>query len=178
MLLEVARRALARAAEGREAREDLPESEALKEPAGAFVTLRKHGRLRGCIGQLPSREALVEVVAYCARAAALEDPRFKPVLAEEVAEMEVEVSVISALEDISADRIETGKHGLVVGKGRQHGVLLPQVAAEHAWTAQRFLEEACSKAGLEPDAWKDPATRIQAFTAEVFSESDFESDDE
>ncbi len=177
MLLEVARRALKLAVEGHEAQEDLPEWEALKEPGGAFVTLRRRGRLRGCIGQLPSREALVRVVAYCAKAAALEDPRFEPVRAEEVAAMEVEVSVISALEEIAPDRIETGKHGLVVGKGWQRGVLLPQVATEHGWTAERFLEEACVKAGLEPDAWRDAATRIQAFTAEVFSESDFDSKD-
>ncbi|MGA8367161.1 MAG: AmmeMemoRadiSam system protein A [Candidatus Acidiferrales bacterium] len=174
MLLEVARRALWLAAERRETLEDLPEGERLREPAGAFVTLRRRGRLRGCIGQLPSGEALVRVVAYCAKGAALEDPRFEPVSADEVPGLEVEVSVISPLEEIAPERIEAGKHGLVISSGWLRGVLLPQVAAEHGWTAERFLEETCAKAGLERNAWKDPATRIQAFTAEVFSESDFE----
>jgi AmmeMemoRadiSam system protein A len=173
MLLEVARRAVTLAAERRETPEDLPDAERLREPGGAFVTLRLRGRLRGCIGQLPAKESLVRVVAYCARGAALEDPRFEPVRTDEVAGIVVEVSVLSALEEIAPERIETGKHGLVVAKGWQRGVLLPQVATEHGWTAERFLEETCAKAGLEPDAWKDPATRIEAFTADVFSESDF-----
>jgi len=178
MLLEVARRAVRLAAEGREGPGDFPEGERLGEPGGAFVTLRRRGRLRGCIGQLPSKEALVSVVAYCAKAAALEDPRFEALRADELAGMDVEVSVISALEEIRPEQIEAGKHGLVVSQGWQRGVLLPQVAAEHGWTAERFLQETCAKAGLERDAWKDPATRIQAFTAEVFRESDFNPETE
>lgn len=178
MLLEVARRAVTLAAERRETLEDLPDAERLREPGGAFVTLRLRGRLRGCIGQLTSKESLVRVVAYCAKGAALEDPRFEPVRADEVAGIVVEVSVLSALEEIAPERIETGKHGLVVAQGWQRGLLLPQVATEHGWTAERFLEETCAKAGLDWDAWKDPATRIEAFTAEVFSESDFEPKNE
>ena len=75
---------------------------------------------------------------------------------------------------MTLERIEPGKHGLVVSQGRQRGVLLPQVAAEFRWQAQRFLEETCVKAGLERDAWKSSATRVQAFTAEVFSEAAFQ----
>jgi AmmeMemoRadiSam system protein A len=143
----------------------------LRQPGGAFVTLHRRGRLRGCVGQLPSKEPLLEVVAHCAKAAALEDPRFKPVRADEIAEIEIELSILSRLEDVTPGRIETGKHGLVVSRGWQRGVLLPQVATEFKWQAARFLEETCVKAGLEREAWKDPQTRIQAFTAEVFSES-------
>jgi AmmeMemoRadiSam system protein A len=171
LLLEVARRACTSAVERRDSPSDLPVSDALRRPGGAFVTLHRGSRLRGCIGQLPSREPLIEVVARCARGAALEDPRFSPVGLEEIAEIDVEISVLSPLEEIAPDQIEAGKHGLVVSQGWQRGVLLPQVAAQFGWTAERFLEETCVKAGFDRAAWKDPETRIQAFTAEVFSES-------
>jgi AmmeMemoRadiSam system protein A len=171
LLLELARRALTAGVEKRESIPDFPADEVLRQPGGAFVTLHRRGRLRGCVGQLPSKEPLVEVVAHCAKAAALEDPRFRPVRADEIAEIEIELSILSGLEDVTLGRIEAGKHGLVVSRGWQRGVLLPQVATEFKWQAARFLEETCLKAGLEREAWKDPQTRIQAFTAEVFSES-------
>jgi AmmeMemoRadiSam system protein A len=171
LLLELARRALTAGVEKRESIPDFPADEVLRQPGGAFVTLHRRGRLRGCVGQLPSKEPLVEVVAHCAKAAALEDPRFKPVRTDEIAEIEIELSILSGLEDVTLGRIEAGKHGLVVSRGWQRGVLLPQVATEFKWQAARFLEETCVKAGLEREAWKDPQTRIQAFTAEVFSES-------
>lgn len=155
---------------------EFPADESLQRPAGAFVTLRQHRRLRGCIGQFASGDPLIHVVAYCARAAALDDPRFAPVLPAELAEIEIELSVLSPPETISPDKIEIGKHGLVVSRGSQRGVLLPQVAVELRLTPARFLEETCGKAGLERAAWMDPATRIQGFTAEVFSESDFRAE--
>jgi AmmeMemoRadiSam system protein A len=169
-LLQVARRALVAAVEHRAAPVDLPADPALHQQAGAFVTLHKGGKLRGCIGQLPGHEPLVEVVAHCAVSAALEDPRFSPASPEEAGELEIEISVLSSLISISAEQIEPGKHGLVVSWGRNRGVLLPQVATQFHWSAQRFLEETCEKAGLDREAWKDPQTVIQAFTAEVFSE--------
>jgi AmmeMemoRadiSam system protein A len=171
LLLEVARRALTAGVERRESIPDFPDDEVLRQPGGAFVTLHLRGRLRGCVGQLPSKDPLIEVVAHCAKAAALEDPRFKPVRAEEVAEIEIELSILSPLQDTTLEKIEAGKHGLVVSRGWQRGVLLPQVATEFKWQAARFLEETCVKAGLEREAWQDPHTRIQAFTAEVFSDS-------
>jgi uncharacterized protein len=178
LLLEVARRAVTRAAEFHEALANLPSDEILQRPAGAFVTLRRlGGRLRGCIGQLPSKDPLVAVVAHCAKAAALEDPRFSPLTPQELSEIEIEISVLSPLESIAPDRIEPGKHGLVVTRGSDRGVLLPQVAAQFHWAAERFLEETCEKASLQRDAWKDAATHIEAFTAEVFSESDVCSED-
>ena len=171
LLLEIARRALTAGVERRESIPDFPDDEVLRQPGGAFVTLHRRGRLRGCVGQLPSKDPLIEVVVHCAKAAALEDPRFKPVRAEEVAEIEIELSILSPLQDTTLEKIEAGKHGLVVSRGWQRGVLLPQVATEFKWQAARFLEETCVKAGLEREAWQDPHTRIQAFTAEVFSES-------
>jgi AmmeMemoRadiSam system protein A len=142
--------------------------------AGAFVTLRTRGRLRGCIGQMSNSEWPVGgVVAYCARAAAHDDPRFRPVRAEELAETEIEISVLSEEREIEPESIRVGEHGLSVTQGRRRGVLLPHVATEFGWPAMRFLEETCVKAGLDRNAWKNPETKIQAFTAEVFSEREF-----
>lgn len=172
LLLDVARRALQIGVTRRESLADLPRDEVLSRPGGAFVTLRIRSRLRGCIGQLPSREPLVRVVAYCAKAAGLEDPRFEPVRAEELPEIEIELSILSPLMDATPEQIQPGKHGISVSRGLQRGVLLPQVAGQFHWDAKKFLEETCVKAELAPDAWKDPATRIQIFTAEVFGEAD------
>ncbi|MFZ3215639.1 MAG: AmmeMemoRadiSam system protein A [Candidatus Acidiferrales bacterium] len=171
LLLQIARSALTLGVEKNLPLRDWPNEEFLRRPGGAFVTLHRRGRLRGCVGQLPGQEALGAVVAHCARASALDDPRFDPVAATELSEIEIELSILSPLENVTLQQIEAGKHGLVVSQGRQRGVLLPQVAREFKWAARRFLEETCVKAGLERDAWQDPATRVQAFTAEVFSEA-------
>jgi AmmeMemoRadiSam system protein A len=171
-LLEIARQALCVAAELRESLENIPEDPAFGESTGAFVTLRKRGRLRGCIGQIGTGRPLAQVVAQSAKSAALEDPRFDPVRRDEVSEIEIEISVLSALQEISPEQIEAGKHGLLASRGLQRGLLLPQVAKECRWTAGRFLEETCVKAGLARDAWRDLETKIQGFTAEVFSESE------
>ena len=176
LLLEVARRALILAVERRESLHDLPVHPALQRPGGVFVTLRMQRRLRGCIGQFASSDPLVRVVAYCAKAAALEDPRFDPVLPIELPHIDLEISVLSPPEQIAAEQIVLGTHGVVVSRGWQRGVLLPQVATELNLDLERFLEETCLKAGLERDAWKDSATRIQAFTAEIFSEAEFRPD--
>jgi hypothetical protein len=116
---------------------------------------------------------LGEVVAHCSKSAALEDPRFEAVSAAELPGIEIELSVLSVPVDVNLEQIEPGKHGLIVSCGWKRGVLLPQVAGQFHWNAQQFLEETCAKADLARDAWKDPATRVQAFTAEVFSEADF-----
>jgi len=174
-LLEIARSSLTLAASG----QPLPDrilsdrssrSENLGRPTGAFVSLHYRSRLRGCVGQLTAELPLIDVVAYCARAAALSDPRFAPVLPDELLGIEIEISVLSPLETVVPAQIEAGRHGILVTRGRQRGVLLPQVASDFHWTAMRFLEETCEKAGLARDAWKDSGTRIEAFTAEVFSE--------
>ena len=141
--------------------------------AGVFVTLHRRGRLRGCIGQLEWIESLQATVVYCAVAAAMHDPRFSPVSPEELSELEIEISVLSRPERIEPSRIEVGRHGLLVMRGRLRGVLLPQVPLQFNWNAERFLEETCRKAGLNKEAWKDPATSVEAFTSEVFSETEF-----
>jgi len=173
LLLQIARSALTQAVENKPPLQNSSAAEIFQQPAGAFVTLHRRGRLRGCVGQLPGRDSLAAVVAHCARAAALDDSRFEPVAPAELSEIAIEVSVLSPLEDVALEVIETGKHGLVVSQGRQRGVLLPQVASQFNWGAQRFLEETCVKAGLDREAWKNPATRVQAFAAEVFSEAEF-----
>ena len=146
---------------------------ALAEPSGAFVSLHFGGRLRGCVGQVRPTGSLAATVVQCSIGAARADPRFRPVEADEVAALEVEISVLSDLKPIHPDAIEVGRHGLVVTCGQHRGVLLPQVAVEHHWTRECFLKETCAKAGLEPDSWQDPASQLWAFTAEVFSEKDF-----
>jgi AmmeMemoRadiSam system protein A len=171
-LLQIARQALRVAAERRESLENIAQDPALGESTGAFVTLRKRARLRGCMGQIGIGRPLAQVVAHSAKSAALEDPRFDPVRLDEVPEIEIEISVLSALEEITPEKIEAGKHGLLVSRGLQRGLLLPQVATECRWTAGRFLEETCIKAGLARDAWRERETQIQGFTAEVFSEAE------
>jgi AmmeMemoRadiSam system protein A len=109
------------------------------------------------------------VVARSAINAALHDPRFSPVTGEEVTTLDIELSVLSSLQPIATDAIIAGEHGLMVMRDRNKGLLLPKVAAERQWSAQRFLEETCVKAGLSRDAWREPGTQVLGFTAEVFS---------
>ena len=141
----------------------------LAEPRGAFVTLRKGDRLRGCIGYVEALKPLGLTVRECAMAAALEDPRFEPVTPRELPSLHLEISVLSPLEDITPEQVDLGRHGLIISRGRQRGLLLPQVAVEWNWDRDRFLEETCVKAGLPPDDWKHGA-RIQAFTAQILQE--------
>jgi AmmeMemoRadiSam system protein A len=175
-LLGIARRAVIEAVERQRLLEVASLVGALANHSGVFVTLRRRGRLRGCIGQVEAVESIGRAVARCAMAAALEDPRFDPVRPVELVELEIEISAISPLERISLEGIEIGRHGLMVTRGYQRGLLLPQVASEFRWTSERFLEETCVKGGMERQAWKDPAARIEAFTAEVFSEIDLRAE--
>jgi AmmeMemoRadiSam system protein A len=139
--------------------------------AGAFVTLHLRGILRGCIGHVEPSGPLIEVIARCAAGAATSDPRFPPVTASEVHELEIEISILGPLEAVtSLEEIEIGRHGLVVEKGWGRGLLLPQVASERKWTPATFVAETCHKAGLPRDAWKKGAT-VWRFEAEVFGES-------
>jgi AmmeMemoRadiSam system protein A len=154
---------------------NLPQGDGrLAEPAGAFVTLYHRGRLRGCVGVSGRTFSLSETVAQCALSAARNDARFAALGAGEVSEVVIEISVLSEPRAIAPGAIEAGTHGLLVIRGRHRGLLLPQLAAERAWTALRFLEETCRKAGLQPDAWRHPETELLAFTAEVFSEREFD----
>jgi AmmeMemoRadiSam system protein A len=139
---------------------------------GAFVTIKRRGELRGCLGTLRCVLGLEAEVARCAADAASEDPRFAPVDADELPELTLEVSVLGPLESVDPfddTAIRIGRHGLVVEQGTYRGLLLPQVATEWGWTVEQFLRQTCVKAGLPPDAWRHGA-RVYRFDAEVFGE--------
>jgi AmmeMemoRadiSam system protein A len=138
---------------------------------GAFVTVHHRGALRGCIGHIEADQALVRVVAQCAVSACSMDPRFSPVVADELRDIDVELSLLGPLEPINGPaEIEIGRHGLLVARDRSRGLLLPQVATEWKWDAVTFLAQTCRKAGLPADAWKAGAS-IWRFEAEVFGDA-------
>lgn len=143
-------------------------SEKLEQPFGAFVTLKKHGRLRGCIGHIVGDKPLRETIAEMARAAAFNDPRFPPLAKEEQADLDVEISILSPLEPCAAQDVEPGRHGLLIRQGMHSGLLLPQVASEYGWDQKTFLAQTSLKAGLPPSAWQESGTEIYRFEAEVF----------
>ncbi|MBN1283153.1 MAG: AmmeMemoRadiSam system protein A [Proteobacteria bacterium] len=143
----------------------------LAEHAGAFVTLHKRGQLRGCIGNMIGIRPLVETIQEMAISAATEDPRFHRVQPEEMTEIDIEISVLSPMKRVKdVSEIEVGTHGILMRRGMYQGVLLPQVATEWGWDREEFLAHTCEKAGLPPDAWRDPETAIEIFSAEVFGE--------
>ena len=144
--------------------------ELLELPGAAFVTIHNQGELRGCIGHIESNEPLGRVIARCAVAACSSDPRFPPVAAAELPQLDLELSLLGPLEPISGPAdVEIGRHGLVVEKTSRRGLLLPQVATEWKWDAETFLAHTCHKAGLPRDAWKQGA-KLWRFEAEVFGE--------
>ena len=170
-LLDLARRAILSAVVEKRILDFSAYPITLTEPAGAFVTLRQDGQLRGCVGQVESPDPLVETIARAAINAALHDPRFPAVGADEVGSLEIEISVLSPPAPVAPDEILLGRHGLLIVKGENRGLLLPQVATERRWSSQRFLEETCAKASLPRDAWRESSTRVLAFAAEVFSDT-------
>lgn len=169
-LVDIARAAVASAVTG-QPRADTE----LDDPppaSGAFVTLKKHGELRGCIGTLECRAPLAVEIARVAISAAREDPRFDPVVPSELNDLDVEVSILGPLEPIDPrdpDAIVIGRHGLVVEQGWRRGLLLPQVATEWNWNREEFLAHTCRKAGLLPDAWTRGA-KVYRFVADVFGD--------
>ena len=168
-LLELARSALEEAVRFGNVSEAIESAEALQTPCGAFVTLTERGRLRGCIGHIEAVRPLYLTVRECARAAALDDPRFDPVEPAELPFLHIEISILSPLADLAPQQIEVGRHGLLISRGGRRGLLLPQVAEEWNWNREQFLQETCQKAGLPADAWQHGA-RIQAFTAQILKE--------
>jgi len=144
---------------------------ALAEHHGAFVTLTRDGRLRGCIGFVVARRPLLETVREAAQAAAFHDPRFPPLRPAELPEISLELSVLSEPRPVtSLEEIQVGRHGLIVRQGPRSGLLLPQVATEYGWDRDTFLSHTCAKAGLPEDCWREPGTEIEIFGAEVFGE--------
>jgi len=152
-----------------------PISLQLSDLRGVFTTLYLDHALRGCVGYALPVVPLYQAVAETACAAAFEDSRFVPVGNEEALRLRVSLSVLSRLAPIRPEAVEIGRHGLVISQGSRRGLLLPQVPVEHDWDRDTFLEQTCRKAGLPLDAWRGPAA-VEAFTAEVFSDADVDSD--
>jgi AmmeMemoRadiSam system protein A len=149
----------------------LPSAGRLAEPRGAFVTLHVGDELRGCIGSLRPLGTLAETVAKMAVAAASEDPRFRPLVAADVAELRVAVSALAPPARLADPRaVEVGRHGLVVRRGWHRGALLPKVAVEQGWDAETFLRHCCLKAGLPPTAWREPDCEVEGFEADEFGD--------
>ena len=173
-LLQIARESLAACVAGKRPPE-LPQLEGnLAEIRGAFVTLKKDGNLRGCIGTFRATTALAETVQSMARAAALEDPRFPSVTTDEAAALHIEISALTPMMRIDDPmrQVEVGTHGLYIRKGFNSGTLLPQVATEQGWDRKAFLQHTCRKAGLPTDAWKAPDAEVYVYEAQVFGEEE------
>jgi len=170
VLMEIARKTIECKVRGEKLPEFKVESPILKENRGAFVTIKEHGQLRGCIGYLEAIRPLYITIQEMAEAAALRDSRFPPVTTEELDKLELEISVLTPLRKIKdINEIEIGKHGIVLKKGYHQGVFLPQVATEQGWDRITFLEEICHKAGIyDKNCWKDKDAEIYIYSAEVF----------
>ena len=151
-----------------------PESDdpELNAHCGCFVTLKNAEKLRGCIGQFTSEKPLIELVVEMAKASSTGDPRFfgDPITAGELEQLDIEISVLSPLQRTDEPlSLRLGIDGIYIKKGYTSGCFLPQVATEAGWTKEEFLSYCCAhKAGLSPDAWKEPDTEVYLFTAEVF----------
>lgn len=173
-LLQIARESITSYVRDGKKKTFIEKDPALNRNMGAFVTLQENGDLRGCIGNMVGQGPLYQTVADMAIEAATGDPRFQKLAPQEIGKIGIEISVLSPMERVrSADEIKIPGHGVIVRKGFASGVYLPQVATETGWTKEEFLTSLCAqKAGLAPDAWKDPSTEIYVFTAEVFGEKE------
>jgi hypothetical protein len=170
-LLKIARRSVETAVKEKRVYEiSAPAFESLVQERGAFVTLKKKGELRGCIGYIAPVEPLYLTVRDVAAFAALRDTRFPQVRPAELGELEYEISVLTPFQRVfDVKQIRVGQHGLLIKRGVYEGVLLPQVPVEQGWDTKTFLEQACLKAGLPPRAWQEEETDIFLFSALVFS---------
>lgn len=173
-LLEIARETIAAKVSGKPLPRFLESSPGLNRKNGVFVTLRKQGELRGCIGLFTSDEPLYKSVQDMAVSSSSQDYRFPPVAADELSQIKIEISVLTEPRLIDDWRkIRMGSDGVIVRKGFSSGVFLPQVATETGWDRETFLRELCwQKAGLPPDAYKDPDTKLYVFQAIIFSEEE------
>lgn len=148
-------------------------SPAAMEQRGVFVTLKKQGNLRGCIGRMIPDRPLATLVGMMAIQAAFEDPRFRPVTIDEVPKLKIEISVLTPMQPVSGpDEIEVGRDGVLFQKGRSSAVFLPQVAPEQGWGREEMLCHLCQKAGLPAEAWQEGGACFSTFQAEVFGEAD------
>jgi len=176
-LLELARQSIEAQMKGNVLKVDTDLVKRFSEHRGAFVTLKEMGELRGCIGYPEPVLPLWQAVGRAAVAAAFEDPRFPPVLEEELKDIKIEISVLTVPELVEVNRpseylkkIKIGRDGLIIRYREYSGLLLPQVAPEQGWNVEEFLDGLCEKAGLPKGTWKHPRCEIYSFQAEVFSE--------
>jgi len=169
-LLSLARRAIAHYLEKGKPPEIEPEEDICKQKRGAFVTLKAHNQLRGCVGYPIPHKPLSDTIIDAAISAATKDFRFPPLEQKELPEIQIEISVLSPPEPVEEfAEIEVGKHGIIITKGLARGLLLPQVPLEWGWDREQFLSHGCLKAGLDKDEWKK-GVQIEKFSAQVFSE--------
>ncbi len=154
-----------------------PDDEAFSIQMGVFVTLHKHGELRGCIGYIKGFKDLVPSIVEMARAAAFQDPRFPQVKENELPDITIEISVLSPMQLVlDTNEIEIGRDGLLLNHPYGSGLLLPQVPVEWNWDLPTYLNQICYKAGLPAGSWKDDKAQLYRFSAEIFSESEQNSD--
>ena len=156
----------------------LPKAQGLghgaRQQRGVFVTLKKRGGLRGCIGRMIPDQPLHELIGAVALQSALEDPRFKAVTMDELKDLEIEISVLTPMTPVSgAEQIVVGCDGVMIRKGGRSAVFLPQIAPEQGWGRDEMLEHLCLKAGLAPGSWREGA-ELLTFQAVVFGEADFQ----
>ena len=171
-LLAIARGALAAALRQRPIPETGADDPELQAQRGMFVTLTKHGDLRGCMGHFDQDVPLYKLAAEQALVSAFEDPRFPPLDPSELQEISIEISVLSPPRPVaSAEEIVVGTHGVILRKGMRGATFLPQVAPEQGWGREEMLAHLSLKAGLNPDAWKEGAS-FQVYTAQVFGEKE------
>ncbi len=171
--LRAARQAIVNSFAGAKHADEMDDYPIFKAPRGVFVTLRKNGELRGCMGNLEPDDSLYKVLPKIAVTASFGDPRFEPVLKNELAEIQIELSVLTPLEKINnIEEILMGTHGVMLkGPNGQQGVYLPQVAVEQDWSKQEFLNSLCrDKAGLPRECWQDDKVELYKFMAQVFEE--------
>ena len=148
-------------------------NESLQQPRGVFVTLKKKGELRGCIGRMIGDEPLCKLVGAMAVQAAFNDRRFQPLTADELNDTEIEISVLTPMKKVAgAADIVVGRDGVLISKEGRSAVFLPQVATEQKWNREELLDNLCLKAGLTAGSWKAGA-QLSTFQAVVFNESEF-----
>jgi AmmeMemoRadiSam system protein A len=171
-LLSIARQAIRCALRGVPLIRVTPVHAALQKPSGAFVTIHVDDHLRGCIGYVEPVFPLADVVAEVAMKAATQDYRFVPLGVAELDHASISISVLTPPQRIhSFHEIEMGIHGLIIENGIHKGLLLPQVAVEHHWGREAFLDAVSLKAGLHAGAWRDPESVVSIFTADVFDDA-------
>jgi len=172
-LLQLARQSINHYLKTREMLETKVDNPKLKEKQGAFVTLKVDGELRGCIGYPLPYKPLYQTIIEMAVAAATEDYRFPPLTEDELDGLTIEISVLTLPRKINKpEEVVVGKHGIIITKGLNKGLLLPQVPEEYGWDLETYLNHGCLKAGLPPDEWKKGVT-LEVFEAQVFSEEDY-----